>query len=272
VSTVQPEEARHTGQGLRFGEVAELYERRRPGYPAQLFADVLGMVEPPHTVLEVGAGTGKATKLFAAAGATVTAVEPDPAMAEVLRDGHGDLPGLTVVDGTLESVAGGSPPASPHGTGFAVVAAAQAWHWVDQRHGPVLARRLLRPGGVLAVFWNTPRDGAGYEELTDVYRRVAPEMAPAMATTEWSAEMQRRREALIEAEGFTEPETRRYDWAEAYTPDALSELVQTYSGHRLLDPGLLAELTAEVADMVRSLGGRVELGYRTVLFTVRRRD
>jgi hypothetical protein len=97
-------------------------------------------------------------------------------------------------------------------------------------------------------------------------------MAPAMATTEWSAEMQRRREALADAEGFTEPEKRRYDWVETYTPDALSELVQTYSGHRLLEPALLAELTSEVSNMVRRHGGQVELGYRTVLFTISRRD
>ncbi len=255
-------------QGLRFGEVAELYERRRPGYPDALIADVLGSVGPPRTVLEVGAGTGKATRLLAAAGARVTAVEPDPAMAAHLR---ANLPaGVTVEDGTLDAVAARRPEA-PGGGGFALVVAAQAWHWVDQQAGPRLAHGLLRPGGVLAVFWNTPLDGPDYEAMTDVYRTHAPDMAEGMATAAWAAEMAARLASLQAAEGFEPPETRTYDWEATYDPEALSELVQTYSGHRLLDPPHLAALSSAVGDMVAARGATVTLGYRTVCYLMRRR-
>jgi SAM-dependent methyltransferase len=271
VSVVQPPERAATGQGLRFGEVAELYERRRPGYPGELFADVLSAAGPPFTVLEVGAGTGKATRQLIAAGATVTAVEPDASMAAVMRrEGAGTegLPDPVVAEGTFEALA----EQGALGSDFGVVTAAQAWHWVDQRRGPELARRLLRPGGVLAVFWNTPVDCVHYDALIDVYRRRAPHMAPGMATAEWDAEMERRRAALAETEGFGAPEVRNYDWTGHYSPEALAELVRTYSGHRLLEPSVLDQLTEEVAAMVEEAGGEVALDYRVVLLMVRRRD
>src|SRR3954447_8835038 len=63
-----------------FGKVAELYDRYRPGYPAALLDDVLA-----RRILEAGAGTGRATRALAERGAAIVAVEPDPAMAEVVR-------------------------------------------------------------------------------------------------------------------------------------------------------------------------------------------
>jgi SAM-dependent methyltransferase len=196
------------------------------------------------------------------------------ACADLAATSSGDAGGATLLDGTLEEVAGGdTAPAAPSGGGFGVVAAAQAWHWVDQQRGPALARRVMRPGGVLAAFWNTPLDGEGYESLIDVYRSLAPDMAPGMATSAWAAEMDTRRNVLARADGFDGPEVRHYDWAEPYGARALAELVQTYSGHRTLDPAVLERLTRGVADMVdRRPGGTVELGYRSVLLLARRVD
>lgn len=268
MSVVQPPRAAATGQGLRFGEIAELYERRRPGYPDQLFTDVLAAAGPPPTVLEVGAGTGKATRQLTAAGATVTAVEPDPAMATVLRATVDQVAVPVVLEGTFEALAETGTIAAD----FGAVVAAQAWHWVDQRRGPRLARTLLRPHGLLAVFWNNPVDCPHYDALVDVYRRCAPHMAPGMATAEWNAEMEQRRQALAEADGFDPPMVTEYPWTGHYDPDGLAELVRTYSGHRLLEPSVLDHLTGEVAAMVADVGGTVELEYKAVLLTVRRSD
>lgn len=253
-------------QGRRFGEVADLYERRRPSYPTELVADVVAGLSLPRSVLEVGAGTGKATRLLVAAGAAVTAVEPDPAMAAVLV--RAGLPGVTVVPGTLEEAATGPALAGAQST-FAAVVAAQAWHWVDQVQGPVLARRLLRPDGVLAAFWNTPLGGPDYDAMVEVYRAEAPAMAEGMSPASWEAEMDERRRHLAEAEGFEAPETRTYDWTTRYDAEALSELVQTYSGHLMLDPEHLRALTTAVAVMVQARGGSVTFGYRTYLLVAR---
>ncbi|MGW1675046.1 hypothetical protein [Streptomyces sp. NPDC002324] len=55
-----------SGRALSFGVVAEAYERFRPGYPVELFDMVMAYAgHPVRTALEIGAGTGKATRLFA---------------------------------------------------------------------------------------------------------------------------------------------------------------------------------------------------------------
>ncbi|MFF3442357.1 methyltransferase domain-containing protein [Streptosporangium sp. NPDC002721] len=76
-----------SGRALSFGVMAEAYERFRPGYPVALFDMVMAYAaQPVRTALEIGAGTGKATRLFAGRGIAVTATEPDEAMLAELRE------------------------------------------------------------------------------------------------------------------------------------------------------------------------------------------
>jgi SAM-dependent methyltransferase len=131
-------------RGLLFGSVAECYERYRLDYPDELVDTVLGYAgRPVCTALEVGAGTGKATRPFAARGIEVTALEPDADMAKVLaRVTHG-LPVRPVVT-TFEHFRTESR--------FDLVYAAAAWHWTSPVTRWAQAVELLVPGGVLALF------------------------------------------------------------------------------------------------------------------------
>ncbi|WP_433793860.1 class I SAM-dependent methyltransferase [Actinoplanes sp. CA-252034] len=129
-------------RGQVFGELAEEYDRIRPGYPADLVTDVLEQAGPG-PVLEVGAGTGKATALFAARDIDLTCLEPDSRMAAVLRR---TVPGVPVIESTFE--------AWTPDRGYGLVISAQAWHWVDADRRNTLAHAALAPGGLLAPFWN----------------------------------------------------------------------------------------------------------------------
>src|SRR5204862_6340857 len=90
-------------QGLVFGEVAEMYQQARPTYPAGLYDAIaeLAGTSPGDRVLEVGAGTGKATEGFVDRGYAVTAVEPSAEMAGVLA---ARLPTVDVRVAGLEDV------------------------------------------------------------------------------------------------------------------------------------------------------------------------
>src|SRR5574341_2171998 len=73
---------------LAFDRVPEIYDRVRPVYPEGLFDDLFERLPVPGErirVIEIGAGTGKATASLLARGARVTAVEPGPNMAAFLR-------------------------------------------------------------------------------------------------------------------------------------------------------------------------------------------
>jgi SAM-dependent methyltransferase len=136
----------------KFDAVAANYAAGRPDYPAPLFdtlASKLGRPLAGIHVLDLGAGTGIASRQLAERGAVVTAVElSGPMLAELAATS----PGVRAVRGSATAV-----PLRSHSADL--VTSAQAWHWMD----PALAIpefiRVLRPGGVFAAWWNlTHRD------------------------------------------------------------------------------------------------------------------
>ncbi len=132
-----------SGRALSFGVMAEAYERFRPGYPVQLFDMVMTYAgQPVRTALEIGAGTGKATRLFAQRGVTVTATEPDGAMlAELLKH----VPArVTTMQAAFEDLRPGES--------YGLVYAAAALHWTKPEGRWSRIAALLEPDGVFASF------------------------------------------------------------------------------------------------------------------------
>lgn len=153
----------------RFSDRVEDYVRYRPDYPPALTGwlhDTCG-VTPSRQVADIGAGTGISSKLFLDAGHRVTAVEPNAPMREAAQRWLGNREGFACVDGRAEAT--GLADASVD-----LVVAAQAFHWFD--HDAVRREfdRILRPDGLVAVFWNSRRlTGSpfleGYEQLLREY-------------------------------------------------------------------------------------------------------
>ncbi|MFC4030967.1 class I SAM-dependent methyltransferase [Streptomyces polygonati] len=121
--------------------MAEAYERFRPGYPAELYDKVTEYAgRPVRTALEIGAGTGKATRLFARPGITVTATEPDVAMLAELRK---HVPaGVRTVRAAFEEIRPGRT--------YGLVYAAAALHWTEPEGRWSRMAALLEPDGVFA--------------------------------------------------------------------------------------------------------------------------
>jgi SAM-dependent methyltransferase len=131
------------GRALSFGARAAAYERFRPGYPVALFDLVMTYAgRPVRTALEIGAGTGKATRLFARRGITVTATEPDAAMLAELRKHVPE--NVSTVQAAFEDVRPGER--------YGLVYAAASLHWTEPAGRWSRMAALLEPGGVVASF------------------------------------------------------------------------------------------------------------------------
>jgi SAM-dependent methyltransferase len=251
---------------LAFGEVAELYDRARPSYPAALVEDVLELAAPsnPTRALEVGAGTGKATVLFAQRGVAVHALEPSAEMAHVAERNCARYPGVTVERSDFEHW-------QPHGATFPLLYSAQAWHWVAPESRYANARSVLEPGGVLAAFWNRPdwERCPLREEIDEAYATVAPELLPDGPMRPGSTRPQgnwgRWTEEIDGVEGFERPEVRTYAWDTRYSSREYSQLLRTHSDHIVLDGDTQRRLCAAVQDVIDRHGGVLALTYLTHL-------
>jgi SAM-dependent methyltransferase len=134
------------GPYTAFSDVAGAYERARPDYPEEAVRWLVG--EEPVDVLDLGAGTGKLTRVLVALGHRVTAVEPLDAMRAQLEAA---VRGATALEGSAESIP--VPDASAD-----VVTSAQSFHWFDHERALPEIGRVLRPGGRLALVWNSRDD------------------------------------------------------------------------------------------------------------------
>jgi SAM-dependent methyltransferase len=132
-----------TERALSFGAVASAYERFRLGYPDGLVDEVLAYAGAPiRTALEIGAGTGKATRAFAARGIAVTATDPDPAMLAELR--RHVPPTVSTVRSSFEDL--------PLASTYDLVLAAASLHWTDPEGRWSRMATLLGERGVFASF------------------------------------------------------------------------------------------------------------------------
>jgi SAM-dependent methyltransferase len=122
----------------------EDYERGRPSWPRAV-VDVAGL-SPKATVLELGAGTGKLTRLLAAAFDHVLAVEPAEAMRRVLVT---LCPEARALASSAEDIP--LPDASVD-----AVYAGEAFHLFDGGRALAEIARVLRPRGALILLWNLP--------------------------------------------------------------------------------------------------------------------
>ncbi|MGW1195286.1 class I SAM-dependent methyltransferase [Streptomyces sp. NPDC002536] len=248
-----------------FDEDAELYDRARPGYPPELFDDLAETAGtgPGCRVLEVGAGTGKATLPLAERGCRITAVEQGANMAAVARRKLDRFGAVKVVTAGFETW---PLPEEP----FDVVVSATAFHWIDPAVRMVKAADALRPGGALAVVDSQHVAGGSEEffaEVQDCYERFDPATPPGLRlpaakdvdTSEYADEVAR-------SGRFGPVAFRRYEWDLTYTTAAYLDVLRTYSGHRALPPQAREGLLGCIAALIDTrYGGRVTKRYLTEL-------
>ena len=251
-----------------FGEVADEYNDVRAGYAPELVDTVLeSLGRVPRRAIEVGAGTGKATSVFAARFAPIVCLEPDVQMAEVLR--RDAPPGVEVVVSRFEDY-------SPAAGGVDLVFCAQAWHWVDGQRRCRLAYDALAPGGVLALLahqygFADPRMAAAVHG--EAYPRYAPEMLDDPADTPPSRPDEHWFAVELAASGlFAGVRAVEFRRVLRYPTARYLALLRTFSNHRLLPPERRAALHDGIAAVVNARGGVVEIDLATVLAIGRRSD
>ena len=245
----------HPVAAAGFGAGAAVYERARPSYPQEAIdwiVDRTGLGRS-RTVVDVGAGTGKLTRLLVATGARVIAVEPVAEMRAKLEE---VLPGVEALDGTAESM--------PLADGTAdVITAAQAFHWFDRERAFPELHRVLAPDGFLVLIWNS-------RDLDDPLQSAVEDvLAPLRGSVVWEQSFDWQPE-VERSPLFGPVEPRTFVLDQRLTIDELAERVASTSFVAAMTEAEQAPLLARVRALVAGAGEPFSFRYRTEVFVIAR--
>jgi SAM-dependent methyltransferase len=252
-----------------FDSAAQRYARARPGYPSALFSDLVALADltPAARVLEIGCGTGQATRPLAERGFSIVAVELGPSLAAVARRNLADFDRVEVCTAAFEDWPLRDEP-------FDLVLCATAFHWLDPAIRVAKAADALRPGGALAVITTDHVAGGTapfFVEAQACYECWDPSTPPGLRLE--PAEAIPAQAGEIDRSAWFEPAVvRRYAWDQHYTTRTYLDVLLTYSGHLALPPESRAGLLACIARLIDSrYGGRIAKRYLNQLHVARRR-
>jgi len=230
-----------------FNNAPDVYHRARPGYPGPMFVDLFSVLPSSRpSVLEVGPGTGQATRDLLKYGATVHAIEIGPATARKLRE---VLPTneLAITVGDFEDV-----PTEHHT--YDCVFSASAYHWISPAKQLDRPAALLKPQGVFAVVdliqVDSPNDRGFFAAAQPIYEQhgqghvgpPAPKREQADPPIRIALESDRRFERVA---------IRRYDWDQTYTAAQYRDLMLSDSRRQMMDPQPRERLLDDVESFIK---------------------
>jgi SAM-dependent methyltransferase len=232
---------------LSFNEAPEIYDAVRPSYPADLFDALFEMLPSQPHIVEVGPGTGQATKDLLARGASVFALEIGPATAARLRSNlPSDRLHVAVGDFELTEIVAGEADA---------VFSASAYHWISPAAQTDRPAGILRIGGLMAIVdliqVDSPEDVGFFAAAQPIYERYGQGHTGPPAPTRGNVDPPIR--AALEADRrFTSVSIRRYDWNQTYSATDYRNLMLSYSGTQMMDESGRQGLLDDIESFIRS--------------------
>ena len=238
---------------LSFNAVADVYDAVRPSYPPVLFDAMFQLLPSEPEIVEVGPGTGQATRELLARGASVHAIELGPAMASRLRS---NLP----LDRLRVTVADFEDADIPAASADAVFAAT-AYHWITAPAQLNRPASILRPGGLIAIFdliqVDSPDDSGFFSAVQPVYERNGQGHFGSPAPTRVHATPPIH-DRLAQDDRFKHVSLHSCDWDQTYTASDYRKLMLSYSGTQSMNEHDRIRLLDDIEAIVeQDFDGRV---------------
>lgn len=243
-----------------FDTASILYDKMRPGYPAELYQEIFGYVridENSH-VVEIGSGSGQATGPLLDTGCKLIAVEYGEHLSELLRKNLGEYNNFSIITGKFEDIKFDENSCD-------LVFSATAFHWIPEETGYKKVFSMLRSGGAFARFANRPsiiQNCASLvqeiEELYDeyYYRFYEKKRSPQHFFTKEQAE---KIAVTAEKYGFTDIRCHLFSRERIFTADEYIRLLSTYSDHIAIEGTVREEFFSKIAETINKHGGNITI-------------
>jgi SAM-dependent methyltransferase len=251
----------NTAARLSFDRIAELYDRARGGYPAQLFQDIITFAgrSTLHRALEIGCATGQATRSLADRGIQIVCLEPGENLARLARRNLADFKNVEVVCASFEDWIA-------EARSFDLVFSANAIHWVDRKLRARKAAELLRPGGTLAIFRSF-----AVEIDSPIEQAIALAIGGTPPTDKepkrWPRESEMRKSGY-----FDNIERRRYETSSDYDAKAYVELLSTLYRYNNMPLEDRTRRFRRIHTIINDNGGTISVRSVTQLLLARRKS
>lgn len=235
---------------LTFNEDIENYEKWRPTYCDELFKDIIGysQIEQGKKAIEIGIGTGQATRPFLETGCELTAIELGKDLAEYSKLKFQEYKNFTACNTAFEEYD------CPEGS-IDLIYSATAFHWIPEEVGYPKVSKLLKPNGTLALFWNRPfvsRDNDElHQNIQSIYQKYRPSNSNIM---EHDTERYEYLKKTIQAYGFRDIEFKLYHLTRTFTSSDYIALLNTYSDHRAMPSTTRVLFENEIREAILHFG------------------
>jgi SAM-dependent methyltransferase len=259
-------------QRASFNDVAALYDEWRPGYPESVYDDVIELagLRAGAQLLEIGSGTGHATRGFARRGFAIDCVELGEQMAAIARRNLAEFPAVTITVADFE-----------HWTTekrYDLVFSASAYHWLSRETRVQRIAALLRPAGWIAVWRNhhvrsSEESDRFNERVQEIYRRTTPSLAGTSRGILTVDQIPRSEPKEWIASGlFSASLTRVYRWEGTYSSAEYVQMLNTHSDHLVLPDAERTALFDGISRLIDGeFNGRVTHEQATLLHMARKK-
>jgi len=238
---------------INFNDAATEYDRLRPTYVPELYADITAYsgINANSHALEIGIGTGQATRPILETGCKLIAIELGNNLAQIAQQNFAEYKTFEVKNMAFEDYECLSDT-------FDVVYSASAFHWIPEEFGYPRVFQLLKSGGTFARFAVNPYKDKSNEPLhlamQEVYTKYMPDTKPS---PEYSIEMARDRANIAAKYGFVDIEYKIYHGIRTFNAEDYASLISTMSPQRALGEERMASLINELKEVINSHGNGV---------------
>lgn len=249
-----------------FDNIAKDYDAVRPTYPDKLFEDIIDFskINSSSRILEIGPGTGQATLPFARKGFEIVAIERGEQLSTIARRNLESFPRVKIQTTTFEN-------STLDHAFFDLVYSATAFHFIDPNISYPKVFNLLAKNGAIALFWTVhiPGESALHKKIRNIYKEIAPQLDDSSIETvdEFISNIQG---SILKSGMFDTPIVKQYNWVESYTADRYITLLNTHSGHQLLEAETRRHLFSRIREVFSEFGGVIEKPYTVALFLAHR--
>ncbi len=263
--------------------IAGIYEEIRPSYPEQLISDIISVTSlnaSEDQLLEVGAGTGKATIPFAEKGYRIHAVELGEDMADILREKCAKYSKVTTWVSSFEEWI------CRENMKYDMIYSAQAFHWMNKDIKYRKCHELLKENGYLVLFWYQPSSRKSIqrmeidEQVAGIVERYISELAKKPLKSDRTVLTgitgnEERKKEIYESGLFRLIMEKEYTYEVINRPEQYVKAMKSVPSYASvldgLDPDQILKMDREIEEVIRKNGGYIKEEFDYSLYIARKR-